>query len=460
MVFYKIKVKYYLWRKENMKKMLVVLLALTMVGTVFAGGSKDSKAGGDGKIVIELMSMHSNPTLDANSVAFYAQLEKFRKDFPNVTVNLQTSAHDDYETLLKTYLAGGQYPDIYQAKGTVLPQLADDGAIVSSKEIMKLVPGLESGFKGGVFEDFTYKNDYWAIPMQMGNNHNIFWNSAIFAECGITEFPKDLASFQDAVIKIKAKGYVPMVLGNKANWLVPSLFLNTVVYRFTGIDWYYSVREGKGAKFTDPSFVAASKLVQDMYKNGTFNTDINSIDEQQMKTVYYNKKAAMMTDGFWAVGSLDVECPKDVLAVTKIAQFPAVPESAGGGGAKYAKINQAAAGWGWVVTKRSKETPAKLQAMANLVSYLTGKDYATIVVANSGLPASNPASIDNTKLTPLYQQLLALNNESTYAPVFDVQLDPQVVDAFYSNTQRLLIGEITPQEYGRLIQVEVDKTRR
>jgi raffinose/stachyose/melibiose transport system substrate-binding protein len=295
--------------------------------------------------------------------------------------------------------------------------------------------------------------------MQMGNNHNIFWNSEIFAECGITEFPADLAAFQSAVEKIKAKGYVPMVLGNKANWLVPSLFLNTIVYRYTGIDWYYNVRDNKGAKFTDPQFVAAAKLVQDMYKNGTFNTDINTIDEHQMETVYYNKKAAMMVDGFWAVGTLDAECPPDVLAVTKIAQFPAVPESAGGGGAKYAKINQAAAGWGWVVTKRPKDSPAKLQAAANLVSYITGPDFASIVVANSGLPAANAATVDNSKLTPLYQQLLKLNNESTYAPVFDVQLNPQIVDAFYANTQRLLIGEITPAEYGRLIQVEVDATR-
>jgi raffinose/stachyose/melibiose transport system substrate-binding protein len=295
--------------------------------------------------------------------------------------------------------------------------------------------------------------------MQMGNNHNIFWNADIFRECGITEFPQDWASFAAAMDKIKAAGYIPIVQGNKANWLVPSLLFNAIVYRFTGIDWYYSLRENRGARFTDPQFVAAAALLQDMAKKGYFNTDINSIDQHQMYTVYYNKRAAMMVDGFWGVGTFVAEMPGDVLAATKINQFPMIPESMGGGGAKYAKINQAAAGWGYVITKRNGDTPEKLKAMAQLVQYVTGSGYANIVVENSGLPAAKTSGVDESKLSPLYRNLLTLNNESQYAPVFDVQLNPQIVDAFYSNTQELLIGSITPQRYAELIQAEVDNTR-
>jgi raffinose/stachyose/melibiose transport system substrate-binding protein len=196
-----------------------------------------------------------------------------------------------------------------------------------------------------------------------------------------------------------------------------------------------------------------------MAKKGYFNTDINSIDQHQMYTVYYNKKAAMMVDGFWGVGTFVAEMPQDVLAATKIAQFPLIPESMGGGGAKYAKINQAAAGWGYVITKRNGDTPEKLKAMAQLVQYVTGSNYANIVVEHSGLPASKTSNVNESALSPLYRELLTLNNESQYAPVFDVQLNPQIVDAFYSNTQELLIGTITPQRYAELIQAEVDKTR-
>ncbi|MDR1105267.1 MAG: extracellular solute-binding protein [Treponema sp.] len=437
-----------------MKKLLIVFCVFLTAASLFAGSNKDRAGGG-----ISLLSMFSNPTADANSRAFYGMTEKFGKDFPAVKVTHEAIPHDEYETKMKTYVAAGEYPDIYEVKGTMIPQLADDGVIYTAKEIMDLIPGWEASFKDGVFEDFTYKNTAYAIPMQMGNNHNIFWNTAIFRECGITEFPKDWESFAAAVDKIKAAGYIPIVQGNKANWLVPSLLFNAIVYRYTGVDWYYSLRENRGAKFTDRQFVAATALLQDMAKKGYFNTDINSIDQHQMYTVYYNKKAAMMVDGFWGVGTFVSEMPGDVLSSTRIAQFPMIPESMGGGGAKYAKINQAAAGWGYVITKRNGDTPEKLKAMAQLVQYITGSSYANIVVENSGLPAAKTSGVDESKLSPLYRDLLALNNESQYAPVFDVQLNPQIVDAFYSNTQELLIGSITPQRYAELIQAEVDKTR-
>jgi len=167
----------------------------------------------------------------------------------------------------------------------------------------------------------------------------------------------------------------------------------------------------------------------------------------------------MMVDGFWGVGTFLNEMPKDVLNATRIAQFPAVPESMGGGGAKYSKINQAASGWGYLTTKRRNDSPEKRAAMAQLLYYITGSDQAKIVVENGGLPASKPVGVDESKLPPLYRELLRLNNESQYAPVFDVQLNPQVVDAFYANTQDLLINRMTPQRYAELIQAEMDKSR-
>ncbi|MDR0639842.1 MAG: extracellular solute-binding protein [Spirochaetaceae bacterium] len=437
--------------------MVVVFLLVSTSGSVFAGGKKDADK--SGAITITLLNLFTDPAADANSTGYFTMLEKFRKDFPNVTVNVEGIPHDEYETKMKTYISGGEYPDIFQAKGTMIPQLVDDGVIYTAAEVLNLVPGWEAQFKGGVFDDFTYKNTSYAIPMQMGNNHNIFWNSEIFAECGITEFPSDWNSFAAAVEKIKAKGYIPIVQGNKANWLVPSLLLNAIVYRYTGIDWYISLRENTGAKFTDKPFVDAVALLQQMAKNGYFNTDINSIDQHQMYTVYYNKKAAMMVDGFWGVGTFEREMPKDVLAATNIAQFPAIPESMGGGGAKFAKINQAAAGWGYITTKRRGDTPEKRNAIAQLLYYITNSEEGTIVVENGGLPAAKTPNVNQSKLSPLYKQLLALNNESQYGPVFDVQLNPQVVDAFYANTQELLLGSLTPQRYAELIQAELDKTR-
>ena len=451
-----------------MRKLLcgVMILALTLAA--FAGcGQGDSSTspaqsspaadassspGSAEGVTISIFSMFAVPDEDANSRAFTAQMEKFQKDFPGVTVEQEAVKHDEYETKMKTYVAGGSLPDIFQVKGTMIPQLADDGDIIESQVLLDLVPGWQGEYKGGVFDDFMYAGKAWAMPFQMGNNHNIYWNSDIFAECGINEFPKTWDDFLNAIETLKSNGYVPISMGNKGQWLCPSLIFNTIVYRYVPVDWYDSLKNNTGAKFTDSEFVAATACMQDLAAMGAFNTDMNSIDQQQMRTLYYNKQAAMMIDGFWGVAVVETEAPEDVLAATRLDQFPAIPDGNGIG-----NINQAAAGWGWVVTTGSED--AKLQAAAGLVHYITGPDYANVVVANGGMPATDPSFVDESKLTPLYRELLRVNGESVYAPVFDVQLNPQVVDAFYSNLQDVLIGTMTPERYSELLQKEMDDSR-
>jgi raffinose/stachyose/melibiose transport system substrate-binding protein len=447
----------------TMKKLLTGLLVLGMAASLFAGGSRQASggaapSGSSGGVAINFLNLWT-PVPEANFVGFDTRFKQFQADNPTVTVTSESIQHDGYETKVKTYISGGLYPDVYQAKGTMAPQLVDDDVVYSVKEIMNLVPGWEAQFKDGAFGDFMYNGTAYAFPMQLGNNHNLFWNSDIFRECGITEFPKDYPAFQDACEKIKAKGYIPIVQGNKAQWVVPSLLLNTITYRYTGIDWYVSLRDNKGAKFTDKPFVDSAALLQQMAKAGYFNSDVNSIDQHQMYTVYYNKKAAMIVDGFWGITTFDTEMPKDVLAATRISQFPSVPASMGGGGDKYAKINQAGAGWGYFVTKRKGDTPEKLKAIATMLYYITGSDEAKIAVENGGLPASKAPNADAGKMTPLYKQLNALLDESQFAPIFDVQLSPQVVDAFYAGTQDLLISAITPQQFAERLQRELDASR-
>lgn len=410
----------------------------------------ESTAASGGAIEISLFSQYASPDEDANSRAFHAMLEKYKADFPEVTVNHEAVKHDDYETKMKTYVAGGDLPDVFEVKGTMIPQLADDGQIVEVQTLLDRVDGWEAGFKEGVFEDFTYQDKAWAAPFQMGNNHNIFWNEEIFKECGIEEFPTTWDDFLSAIEALKAGGYVPIALGNKEQWVAPSLTFNALVYRYADPDWYYSLRDGGGAKFTDPEFIKAAQTMQDLVNMGAYNTDMNSIDIYQQRTLYYNKQAAMMVDGFWGVAIVESEAPEDVVAATRLDQLPAIPDGTGVG-----NVNQAAAGWGWVTTTPAVEDEAKAQAVANLLSYISGSDYASIVVQNSGLPSSEPAEIDEASLSPLYKELLDLNNASTYAPVFDVQLSPQVVDVFYSELQDLMLGTITPEQYAEDLQAEM-----
>ena len=415
-------------------------------------GSSDSGGAPAKKVDISIFSFFNVPDEDANSKAFFAMKEKFAQDFPEVTVTEEAVSHDEYETKMKTYAAANELPNLFLLKGTMIPSLVDNKQIVEIEPYLNMISSWKEGYKDGVFVDFLYNDKEYAFPYQMGNNHNIFWNSDIFAKCGIKEFPNTWQDFLTAIETFKSNGYIPIAMGNKGKWLAPSLIFNTIVYRYVPVDWYYSLKNNKGAKFTDPDFIAATKCMQDLAQMGTFNSDMNSIDREQQRALYYNKQSAMFIEGFWAVDSVINDAPEDVLKATKIAQFPAIPEGKGDG-----KVNQAAAGWGWAVS--SKTDDLQKQAIVDFANYITGTDSANIAVANNGLPASKPTKVDEANLTPLYLELLRLNNECVYAPVFDVQLPPQVVDAFYSNLQEVLINTMTPEKYCELLQKEMDATR-
>ena len=58
--------------------------------------------------------------------------------------------------------------------------------------------------------------------------------------------------------------------------------------RFTGSDWFKSIMDGSGAKFTDPDFVQALGAMQELGNMGAFNTDMNSLNSDQQKTLYFN----------------------------------------------------------------------------------------------------------------------------------------------------------------------------
>lgn len=452
-----------------MKRKLSMTLVLCLVFSIMAAGcgkpnvasdTSTSAAGSTAaagtssaapaeKVAISVFGMFNTPDADANAKAFDAMKKKFTADFPNINYKEEQIPHDEYETKMKTYAAANELPNAFELKGTMIQSLVDNNQIVEIDPIISLVPGLKEGYKKGVFDDFMYREKSYAAPFQMGNNHNVFWNQDIFKECGIDAFPTTWKDFLNAIDKIKAKGYIPIAMGNKGKWVAESLIYNTLVYRYVPVDWYYSLRDGKGAKWTDSEVVEATREMQNMAKSGTFNSDMNSIDNMQQRTLYYNKKAAMFIEGFWAVDAVCSDAPEDVLKATHIAQFPVVEGAKGAG-----NTNQAGAGWGWAVS--SNLSDAQREAVAKFISYATGVDYANAIVENRGLPASKPSTVNKDKLPALYLELLKLNDESVLAPIFDVQLPPNVVDALYSNMQELLIGSISPEKYCELAQKEME----
>lgn len=446
--------------KSNVLKLWCLALVVAMTfftacGTKNDDGSKTphgEQEGGNGQETsIELNFMHFNvkESSEGGTLAFYDAMEMFKDNNPNIEIEEEILGHDAYETKIKTLAAANEMPDLFVIKGSMVSAFVESGLINPVNDILEQAPAWKDGFMDGVFNDFKMGDNIYALPYSNKSTHIIYYNEHIFEECGITSFPASWEGFKDAVGKIRDKGYTPIALGNKGKWVVGSCILSTLGDRFTGTDWFMSIKDRKGAKFTEPEFVDALAAVQELAVMGAFNADMNSIDNMQHKTLYYGGKAAMFFEGAWAISSISEDAPQEIADVTKLAILPAVE-----GGKGDAKAVSAGAGWGY--NMNAELQGEKKQAAVEVFKALTDEKQAKISMEYNAMPASNPGEYDESKLTPLFKQYADIMAEAKSVPVYDVQLEPAVIEVMNSGLQELLIQATTPEELAKKIQKEYE----
>lgn len=451
-------------------KFLSLIIAITMVLSLAACGSsseestsssapttsestqQSSAETSDNQEPVTLTFTHMFPTEDTegNAIAFHKALSKFKAENQNITINEEPLSHDNYETKVRTLAAGNELPDIFIVKGSMTSMFIENKLINPVDDVINSDPEWKAAFLQGAFDDFVVDGKSYGIPFQMLNTHLIYYNKQLFNDAGITAFPTNFTEFLDAINKLKAKGLTPISLGNKGNWVAESCILSTLGDRYTGTDWFRSIKEKKGAKFTDPEFISVLKTLQDLAKMGAFNSDLNSIDNMQQKTAYYNGKAAMFMEGNWAVSNVINDAPKEIQDNTELALLPAVD-----GGKGDAMANSAGAAWAYNVN--SKLEGDKLTAAYKVLKAVTDADYATISVESNAFPASNPKTIDKSKLAPLSIKYLDLSAKIKPVPIYDAQLSADLIQVMNTGLQELLIDGITPENLAKKIQAEYEK---
>lgn len=172
-----------------------------------AGGSSSSS---NEKVTIKYWR-HDN---DAEVKALNQLIASFQKQYPNITVKMEIIPYGDYETKIRTALAGGSAPDIMGVDGPFIASYAHQEAIIPLDDYFAQDGDLEDITKP-VQESLTYNDKLWAAPL---NDASVamFYNKKLFQEKGIpfpSENPDEAWTWEqvlDAAKKINdpAKGIV------------------------------------------------------------------------------------------------------------------------------------------------------------------------------------------------------------------------------------------------------------
>jgi raffinose/stachyose/melibiose transport system substrate-binding protein len=424
---------------------LSIALTASML-TACAGGQKGAQqgaAGGGSKEKVKLTIWHNWTGQDAKAIAMRKILDDYKVAHADVELEVEGLPTDGLKTRLRTVAAADEMPDLFVMWPDAMTKEFVSGSLLQPiDEFLNSKPEWKNNFIPNALDGYTVNGKIYSVPMNLAPSSFIYYNQALFDKHGV-KVPKTWDELKAAIDTFNKNNVIPIALGNKANWVAQSTIFSTIGDRVTGTDWFLKAVNQDGAKFTDPEFIKALTVMQDLGKSKAFQDGFNSIDENQMIQLYNQGKAAMFIDGGWALANLVKTAPKEVLDTTHITILPPVD---GGKGA--AESTSGVVGTGLGVSK--KLAGARKDAALDLLYTLSGPDGQKATLESSTL-VSYKIELDKSKAHPLFVELNELMKTTKISPVYDSKLSSAAVEVINNGLQELLMGG-KPEDVAKKIQ--------
>lgn len=432
-----------------MKRFLATIICLLMVsGFVFAAGEQETaKVGSE---VIEISMMDIWVEIEALNKPISDAISRFEADNPNVKIVREVVPSQAYLVQVPALGAANELPDIVAGTGSMSRQFASTGAIKSLQPHIDADASWKGNIYPSAWAEHVYEGEAYAQPIAEGNYGYIVYNSAIFEEVGVSEFPATVDELIEVCKKIKAAGYIPIALGDADLWPADSINFSSFVNNYVGNEWTEGILSKDGSSaFTDKEFVDALAAFQSLAPY--MNENMISITHGESLGLYMNGRAAIRGWGDWEEPVL-VENAPEIAAVSKVSGYPG-PSS----GAKAYRSYEASSAWGFSIGSGISEE-ALPYALDFLANYVASDEFAKYMVEEKFQfsPWAMPA-FDESKLPQITLDRIAFKaTEGTACMNYDAVLDAAVKDVYQRGLQSLLIGEITPEKLAKEMQTEYE----
>lgn len=236
-------------------------------------------------------------TETAKLAALDGLVEGFKAEYPNVTVNVEAMAMDNYSDVIKLRFSTNEAPDVIFGQPKSYTDLIDNGLIkdLSGQDFV-------SRLSESTTTSVTYNGGVYGVALdQMANV--VFYNKDIFEEQGLS-VPTTHAEFVEVCEALKAAGITPCAAGYQddiaygANWY-------TIYY---GSKWNQAQNNAaelmEGASLADyPGYSEALEQWREIMLNYQ-NDDRKTIDTARAEQMFANGETGMIIIGTWGLGAI------------------------------------------------------------------------------------------------------------------------------------------------------------
>ena len=428
----------------------IVSAALTV--TAFAACSRDQSAAEEAAAIPILLRGGGNDSL----TAMYRELmELFEERYAGrytLDVEWVPGMAQELRTKFRQLNSAGELPAIVT---DLAPEAAFAEQLIENGRLLDLRPYFERdenwqryAFTESVAYNTRPDGGIYTAPISGGQYIGIFYNTELFAEAGIREFPTTWEAFWDAADALQANGITPISLHTQETGWSTNLMLTTYMARTQAGRDFMEIRYPTD-EFLDPVHLEAVEMLRRLFSYST--PDAVGGNYATAANRFSSGETAMIANGPWMIPSFsDPQYSQEGFEnVVSMARFP-----------NDLMISNQGAEYGWGV---SMDHPADVQAGAVewiKLNFATPEGIRLHMIHNGAL-TSRVALTDEQRaaLGPVdgaYYDAVA-GVEHTI-PWFQTQWDPITQnETIVQNLPAYVLGDMTAGEYA---QSMVDSARR
>lgn len=424
-------------QRKWMKVTATAVLATAMLTATACGNQKEAgnQGGNQGNTsqgkTITLTMMHPWTSPNVDNEVYKARIAAFEEKFPNIKIQQDGVAAAQYKTKLFTLATANNLADI-----NVTWPGADLDPLVKGDLLMPLNDQMDN-WKDLLLEEslvgYNANGNQLAIPTKRNFVDIIYYNKEFLSQVGYDQFPSTYEDFIEMIKKLKEAGITPISLGNKEKWPLQSSYLSMLGQRFAGGDFLNKVMTGE-AQLTDPQYVKAIAVIDELTKLEAFNVDANNMDSVQAQDYLIQGKAAMHISSATVDGR--IRTTNEEGDKFGIALFPSVP-----GGLGDAKQASGVAQFG-IAIKNGLSEEKKAAALEFMKFFISEELYTDLAKAGILVPANIEMGDD---VNPYLKEMYELTSHGTY-PVFDAVINTPAAKEIENGLQALTVGRGTPEK--------------
>lgn len=409
---------------------------------------------------INLMHFSTSEESEGNggSDGFRTMIQNWTDAHPDITLNQNVLANDEYKTQIATMAAADDLPDVFLLQGMNTKSWAKQGLIMDLTDTISASP-YASQYNQDYFTPFKDGDKIYALPALTGGTCTVvIYDKAMWKEAGFDSFPDNWDDVKKASEYFKGKSIDTIAFGNGGKWQANSDFLSCLGDRYTGKDWYQKlIDKDTSAKFTDDSWVKALTFMQDIFQSGIFNEDFNTVTNEDAREYFISGDAAAFIGGNWDESYITTTIKAADEDKYNNIGFAVLPQPSDA--TEDPKSQNIGLGYGMAINAKVASDPDKLAACIDLIEYLTGPDFSNYVASNYALAGlTKIADVDLSKFDQVTQDFYNYSYvDTTPCEIYDSYLDPAVWDVCNTELQSLLNGDGDPATLAKDVQAKYEE---